>query len=165
MSSINWDEIDNYKPKRDFMYYFRKWIIKPLSTAKYWLRAHTYNRYHILDMRTPEYDWGWCDRDYLILAASFNILKAFVEEEYHGKFTLEVPENDKGTDMEDYWIERCKFELEVKELYDWWTKGRWGEKKTLDDAEDFTYDDMLSLDIIDNANLIRLMNIREYLWT
>src|SRR5580692_4221700 len=95
--SINWDEIKDYKPKRGFMYYIRRWVIDPLSTAKYWLRTHTINRYHMIDIRTPEYDWGWIDRDYAILAANFNILKEFVEKECkppYFELVLTMPESN-----------------------------------------------------------------------
>src|SRR5689334_19524995 len=40
----------------------------PLNRFLYWVRSHTYNRYHFLDLRqakgsNDEYRWGWIDAD------------------------------------------------------------------------------------------------------
>lgn len=65
--------------------WLRRW--PRLSNALYWLRTHTKDRYHIVDLRQAEpensngYRWGWLDRDRALLLACFTVLRQFVERE------------------------------------------------------------------------------------
>lgn len=135
------------------------------STAWYWIRTHTYNRYHILDMRCPgygvDYRWGWCDRSELILIAPFQLLKAFVEEE--------VPNGVTAWDTED----SAPIHKEMMELYHWWTKGRLEEQKIFNDkiynhtrshGPVLTIEELNEPDRRDDEMLARLMKIRGHLW-
>ena len=63
--------------------YWRTWPFKYISYALYWLRAHTLDRYHMLDIRDKRngYAWGWMDRSEGILFANMAILVSFIEDE------------------------------------------------------------------------------------
>lgn len=169
------------------------WLTRKIGYAFYWVRAHTYHRYHILDMRSPvnEYDWGWCDRDFLILAAPMNILKEFVEKEWKGVFTLFMREFDPdyGMDEEEftrYFTEDCRVQNEIHDIYVWWTGGRAAEHKIFDDMDmglsvDFTKEPVVKtkdedqwkkymtederLHKKDADMLHRLIDIKDHLWT
>jgi hypothetical protein len=138
----------------------------------YWIRCHTYTKYHLIDIRSKEfgYKWGWMDRDSVILLANFTILKDFVEKEH--PFDVCVwDEND----------EHARVGAEIKDLYDWWMNRRakehelrteklhrWYEHRGTPDGP--TLHEELNryeeeLDQKDENNLIRLMKIRKYLWT
>lgn len=139
------------------------------ETPWYWLRTHTYNRYHILDLRNKVdgYDWGWIDADAQILYACFNILVSFVEKE--------SPEVGLAKTPEEFWpdhewqegereslqrhIER---EQEVRAIYDWWVTER---KKEKDESEKGDFEKQAELSDKDNEMLIRLMKVRRSLWT
>jgi len=81
---------------------------------------------------------GWCDRDFIMLHACFQILKDFIEKE-------------KGDEYCDYEHHK-EFVDEVRFLYNWWL-----ERSKLDWSYD-THEE-------DNEMLIRLMKIRLSLWT
>jgi hypothetical protein len=136
----------------------------PFPHAWYWIRTHTYNRYHIVDLRCPtwglEYEWGWADASERIFLAAFQVLKEFVEHEYPGMvaWTPEVA-------------------AEIQELHLWWTIGRkqaWlahrahgaalgndrhapGFKAYLEEGD--------ALDALDDTMLTRLIAVRIHLWT
>src|SRR5258708_2352151 len=59
---------------------FRK-IWRFVRDLPYWIRCHTYNRYHIVDCRNAWYKWGWQDVSELMLYSSFELLRRFVENE------------------------------------------------------------------------------------
>lgn len=68
----------------------RRWMenwhwrpFRPIGRGIYWLRTHTYNRYHLVDCRNARngYNWGWIDRSEIILFANMAILKEYVERE------------------------------------------------------------------------------------
>lgn len=98
----------------------------------YWLRSHTFTRYHIVDCRTPEYRWGWIDRDNLMYNACFNILIDFVENE-DPTVGLRTMENYEYEGMDDFARQAIELQLkderEVRELYDWWKHGRAEERE------------------------------------
>lgn len=120
----------------------------PIGRAAYWLRTHTVDRYHIVDIRSPRngYAWGWIDRSEVMLFACFAVLVDFMESEYPGcvdwAHSSEIGAQD----------------AELHTLYDWWTKDRATER----DADDGTTD---AMDDKDQAMLLRLMAVRGILWT
>jgi len=99
------EEIKQKYPIRNFLFntltmWFRVHIIMNISHAWYWLRCHTYNKYHLLDIRQPHnegsrdnYKWGWVDECNQILLANFSILTQHLEirnnSEYHYSATPE----------------------------------------------------------------------------
>ncbi len=146
----------------------------------YWLRTHTINRYHLIDIRDKGeghgYRWGWIDRDEVMLLACFTVLRDFVEKE--------KPFGRMDSDKE------CPALAEIKDLYEWWMRGRKAEHDAVHDtitaapllcgledifAEhlppaavaqmDDHYQRLTALDDKDDAQLLRLMAVRRFLWT
>jgi len=103
-----------------------------------WIRYHTYNRYHMLDLRTKKYRYGWMDQDWRMFHACFNCLVEFVEKE-DGlgmlEYQIEAWQNDKNcTPEEQEKLAKEAKELfeEVKCLYEWWKEGREKEENEID---------------------------------
>ncbi len=118
-----------------------------LERAWYWLRTHTMDRYHILDLRNAFYRWGWQDVSEKILYANFNLLVEFIEGE------------DPFTVVDWSWDDRhAEAGAEILALYRWWKEGRAAEHA----AEDADQDE---LDERDQLMLHRLIEVRGYLWT
>lgn len=146
-------------------FFRRKWF--KISNVWYWIRTHTYNRYHILDLRSNtsyQYRWGWIDSDSKMMLACFNLLKEYIEKE-------------KPFEIID-WSDNPEIEKEIKDLYNWWMIGREHERKEYDtfwDKRDFketTEEERDAhwkaedeLDKKDDEMLLRLIKIRNYLWT
>lgn len=131
-----------------------------------------WNKYHLLDLRSKEYfyDYGYIDSVSLMVIAPFRILQDFVE--------IEKPFEHCDWDWNP---EHQHAANEIKELYDWWMVGRLAEEKAMSAAltewaenrHTFSgetlnnkYRQMESaFNQKDTEQLIRLMKIREYLWT
>lgn len=153
----------------------------------YWLRCHTFTRYHIIDIRGQcDYKWGWIDRDWAIFLACFKCLVDYVEKEK--PFDVIDWESDEG---------HSDTAKEIKDLYDWWKVGRAKEHteveslltgldlgfrfidipdsdmKQLEPRQDLTNNDKWNLwrkrtdelEAKDDEMLMRLIKIRRYLWT
>lgn len=108
-------------------------------------RLHTRLTHHRLDLRNYEYSGGWCDRDMLVLYASFNLLKDFIE--------LERPYDwfeTKESAHKESW-------LELKALYDWWSVTRPERNPDGDPLGEYYLED--------TEKLIQLMKIRYLMWT
>lgn len=139
-----WSQLKTMRQKRKRLLYsiwnFLKWKIwggyhaGGLNGLYHWIRCHTWNRYHIVNVSGIDgYKWGWIDRDHVLLYASFVILSDFVEKEDPtvGLRTLadymckcDDPEccshdNDKNCMLAatKAQIER---EKEIRAIYDWW---------------------------------------------
>ena len=108
-------------------------------TPLYWLRCHTFTRYHIIDIRGQDnYKWGWIDRSHAMYLACFALLVDFVEKEnpdvglltdadYRGDPSVidDAEWNECHKPFIDHQIER---EREVRAIYDWWKVGRQQER-------------------------------------
>lgn len=156
-----------------FPLWFHINIVKHISHVWYWIRTHTYNKYHILDLRNRKgegfgYDWGWLDRDQAMYIACFNILRDFVElekplgaldwpnQEWYQKLTPVEKQNHQA---------QMDQSQEIKNLYDWWIKGRALEHgDAMVDSANYR-DYIEALDKKDDEMLVRLMKIRQSLWT
>lgn len=114
------------------------------SKVWYWFRCHMFTRYHILDLRTKEYKWGWCDRCDLITFANFNLLVKFIE--------TEIPPQSCDDPEATQWDHAYK---EMWALYKWWTCERNHNHGNFDMAAEAKDQEMLH----------RLINIRQFLWT
>jgi hypothetical protein len=143
-------------------------IESKISKFWYWIRSHTYTKYHLLDLRNPIYKWGWVDTDWRMLYSCFILLEQFVEKEYGVEKLLkdfepiEKSTGDKSGYEEQYneWIENYNqieenFHNEMRDLYFWWKDIKKHEKET--DYHQFSKDC--------DKNLMRLMKIRRLLWT
>ncbi len=80
----------------------------------------------------------WCDRDYLMFYASFQILSDFVEKEK--PFDIPCDQNSEAQQVAD----------EIKELYVWW-------------KEIYPNTDVSEEDI--DLHMLRLMKVRKHLWS
>jgi len=117
MKKSFWDHFDNNIMEYPRSWWRKAWGWRPL----YWLRSHTFTRYHIVDCRNDYYDpypykWGWYDRCAIILLANFNILVEYMEREHPGDIIAwdSTPEHSAA------W-------KEINELYEWWKRGRKAE--------------------------------------
>ena len=148
----------------DVSFWFDVNIIKPIDHAYYWLRTHTVNKYHLVDMRNPKngYNWGWVDCPQALLYASFALLVRFVEKERPFEYI-------DWEATEDH----LKASKEFMELYNWWTTGRAEEHAKFDKfAEELPRTEYAKITDEENrlrerdaAMLHRLIEIRDYLWT
>lgn len=156
----------------------------------YWLRTHTYNRYHILNLKEAEpenkdgYKWGWIDRCDVLLLANFLVLRKFVEEERPWNCSerikkLEVDGDENGELLHLY--NQQKDYEEIMSLYNWWVKDRLEENVQFEKNITDYYNDWKKDPTEDNKQkwfhaedarnrreeeqLIRLVKIRNCLWT
>lgn len=173
-------------------YIFRAlvWLYKRASDAWYFVKCHTLTRYHLLDLRDRGeghgYKWGWCDRDHLMLIACFTLLRDFVEKECPDVGLLEDTHRDAGLTWQEGDREAVRLQLadekQIRELYDWWVRGRSEEHAAVeallacaDDFEGMTivnhpnFDEWTRRDnelhAKDDAQLLRLIQLRGRLWT
>jgi len=124
-------------------YWFRR-----LHDAWYWLRCRLWHRYNVVICRAlPP---TWCDRDYLLLFAAFQLLEDFVKQEQPWEFAGDVFAvyaecgAESAREREAAWIT-------IRELYAWW------QQRKVDKYYD-NYDE-------DSAMLHKLISVRECLWT
>ena len=91
----------------------------------------------------------WCDNDTIMLHACFQLLIDCVENEQllTGHIDWSVDESHANA------------KKEIEELYQWWnTRKKDSVQNQIDDFNEQQY-------LKDNAMLIRLINVRKYLWT
>jgi hypothetical protein len=139
----------------------RWWLLETLPRglehARYWLRAHTTQRRHIIDIRDPAngYAWGWLDRDGVLLFAAFTILRQYVEKE-------------RPFDPPDRWAEGDPEQVaagkELRTLYDWWTQVRPADLAAFEPEDRCSIWNQQLRDT-DDAMLRRLIALRGYMWT
>jgi hypothetical protein len=91
----------------------------------------------------------WCDKDIVMLHACFQLLTNCIEDEHLLSGHIDWRHNE----------EQKNAKIEIEELYAWWNK-----RKNLD-REDAIYDLDKDQYVKDNEMLIRLITIRQYLWT
>lgn len=137
-------------------YFFREtarttlaiWHRQFIHEPWYWLKCRLWHRYNVVVCRSlPP---TWCDRDYLLLHAAFQILTDFIEKEEPWEFAATPDEL-----RESYSEDRMRDWERIRLLYRWW-KVRVKE------------DDWADVDAQrkeDNAMLHRLVNLRGYFWT
>lgn len=142
-----------------------------LADAWYFVRCHTYNRYHIINLSgQDDYRWGWLDRDRAMLLACFKLLVDFVEGEDPevGRRTVDdycnhAPEMDCA--FQHACVEQqLEGDAEIRALYDWWTVGR-AQEHAAAEASGWTSPNPLVLDERDQEQLERLIVVRQRLWT
>lgn len=173
---------------------------------KFWLWR---NRPWMVDCRNKDFPYNndYMEPGDLILLANFALLVRFVEENEPFKYhyapdkippTLEQTAQELGVkDLDDEWLhsyhygtlEQHRIGVEIKELYDWWTKVRKKEREACErileewssKRKENLIDDILNsnsdaswrewsrtereLDAKDQLMLERLIVIRQNLWT
>ena len=146
---------------------WHRWPFRHISKALYWLRTHTYNRYHMLDMRSKVngYAWGYSDRSELILFANMALLRDFIEKEKafdchidwsSAAEALEArgKENDDGCGASRDAHAAAKKEMLT--IYDWWTKGRAEEHKKEDELLEAAYPNPMEFESIPGSSMFKL---------
>jgi hypothetical protein len=124
------------------------------SNPIYWLKCHTYRRYHMLDLRHSEYKYGYSDPRQVMLNASFAALVAYVDE-IDGVF-LDAPiVADPDHLFDQNWHDKdFERQQEIKALYEFWT---------------ITYPELVKIGTetyeIEQFMLHRLIEVRGCLWT
>lgn len=168
-----------FKVVRCVVTFLIKWPI--VSNAIYWLRTHTYNRYHILNLGKAEpenpdgYRWGWEESSDLLLLANFKILRDFVEQSEPSPFLPTSDEDIPYTESQNAKYNECMA------LYKWWIKERFAEYERFDKEHDIAYfafkanrseeNEKVWLNAgqarwnRDQEMLHRLINIRSYLYS
>jgi hypothetical protein len=155
----------------------------------WWVRHHTINRYHVLDLRQPPhcnffqnddaYAYGWRDTDTRMLFAMFNLLCQFVEKE------LDTVDVDAGRLVQNPEL-RPQYEayVEIKALYHYWKTERhqmqrqynqaldeWSDlrRKAPKEEVDAIWNELNALENkindTEDEKLLRLIKIRRYLWS
>ena len=125
---------DHQKKIWEWWEYWRTWPFKYISSALYWLRAHTLDRYHMLDIRDKRngYAWGWMDRSEGILFANMAILVAFIEEEkafdchvdWRSTAEMTADGEEGSADGAANRDAHAAAKKEMLEIYGWWTQDR-----------------------------------------
>src|SRR6266404_6183803 len=174
----------------------KAWVIQ----AFYYIRVHTYNRYHIVNLKLRNHrvcDWGWIDADHKILIACFNIFEDFMTNEYPGMIDWDYesvdPDNYEPEDLARIKKEHQERHALMKQLLNWWTTERKQRHNFADELLVHAYKDYFEIqdsgkidtdefadlrllrDIAgiymqfieeqDNEMLIKLISVRESLWT
>ncbi len=161
--------------------WFSVHIKRPIKDAWYWVACHTLpsRKYHFLDLRQPNYKYGWIDSDTKMIYALFNILNKFVEDEMpHWYCPSEEDVQQEPhlmyqrnawleTKAIHYWwnVERIRQQKEEEDLLHRWSEAHkvnapethqlWDELKKIEKAQDDKEDEMIG----------RLLKIRRSLWT
>jgi hypothetical protein len=170
-----------------FPHWIRVHITMKIEHWWYWLRTHTYNRYHILDLRSDvglTYKWGWVEVDQAMMLACFNLLRSFVEKQDGLAYLKWEDPNwyaNASQDEKDMHDKQRADLIGIKTLYDWWMTGRQKEHEALDAAYERdsggmrlaignpklkAYGEALrDLDSRDDEMLAKLMKYRRHLWT
>lgn len=163
-------------------------VTRPIKDAWYWLKCHVVpkHRYHILDLRQPDYTHGWIDTDTRMLYANFNLLNEFVEHEMPNFYCP----TEEECNSEECWAESNRKQreayLEVEALHFWWNIQRqldqakcaaavtaWHDRKhkqkIFDEETERLWKEHLHLDEVfeqtETEMLIRLIKVRKSLWT
>lgn len=150
-----------YFLQETLVFFIKSHFIWKISRIFYWLRCHTYTKYHLIDIRDKKnnYKWGYIDPREKLLFSSFKILKDFIEKELAmdtyknlDDFVKNYENTTKDDPYSTHWVDAYK---EIAILYKWWTVDR---SDIINSIEDYNKDQM------DNEMLLRLIKIREYLW-
>jgi hypothetical protein len=161
-----WNEMDWYDVYIDWIY---GPFISPVKEFWYWLQVTFWYKYHLIDTKLPH---TWHDTDQLMIYGMFSLLEDYVEIELAGMYVWAYEKEAKRirTDRGLAYIKKHKGEYaydEILELYNWWKFERdsaYDEIYEIDDAKKaIEYEDRLTRK--DTDMLIRLIKIRQYLWT
>ncbi len=101
----------------------------------------------VLHIKTLTADW--CDKDIVMLHACFQLLSDCVE----GEKLL------TGNTDWDHSEDHGKIKVEIQALYDWWLQRKNEDNSVMNGGQENIHYNK------DNEMLIRLINIRQYLWT
>ena len=165
---VDWDEFEKMV-NAEIAERRSKWYYPLIKAKNYctkiwnWVQDYTTRRYHMLDLRNAQYKHGWIDSDTVMLYSCFAALTRFVEEEegldslFYQPIGLEKDielYGDPDGELEKLRVERLHVAEEAKLLYNWWQGYQHNQGSLFDGSHK-----------IETDNLIRLIKIRDYLWT
>lgn len=116
----------------------------------WWIKYRTTHRFHFVKITSLKP--GWVDTDYRLLHASFTLLENYVEREK--PFHI-INWNDSDDSRE--------YANEIHALYLWWKKHKIEVENAKTEFESVNVEDERYKE--ETENLIRLMKIRQALWT
>lgn len=141
-NDYTWEDYDkDVKKKYPFKYWINKTIFdsvgffiycwkRRFSDAYYWVRTHTFDRYHLIDIRqsqwsSHDYKWGWIEPDEQLLLANYKILCDFIDKSVPKDY-FESTEKRYDNPDDDYAMDReYLFKVgELEDCYGWWRYGR-----------------------------------------
>lgn len=138
--------------------YFRRYISTPLENFRYYIVSHTIRKYHLLDLRNSEYEYGWADADSQLLYATMAVLENFIIEQNTASRLNYLTENLK-TEKEEYIIvdsiKQIEFCNNLLEIQKWW---REEFPKTHWQMEDGLYEKQTEM-------IKRVIDLRAGMWT
>lgn len=145
-------------------------IEKTIDDAYWWVRYHTTDRYHYLDLRQPKrlnhfsnpdgYSYGYQDIDRRMLYAMFNLLCQFVEHELSTVYiSPEALQRDASLQFQ---YDRC---VEIKALYRYWKVERQELHRQIDMAQEERMELQNQFDAKEDEMLMRLLKVRRFLWS
>lgn len=157
-------------------YWFSRNIIKPTKDFKYYIISHTIRKYHLLDLRSKEfeYSYGWRDADTQMLLALMKIMENFIiEQDTVNHIVWLKEESAKDPDNKEFgWNESIKFCEDLLDIQKWWRVGRvenWKilDKKCSDKSIDHVnyFDAEAKLIKEDDEMMKKLIDMRGRMWT
>lgn len=127
----DWDEeVSRAYPVRWFITQTVPELLRPIRRAarrlRSWLKYGVLRRYHKLDLRTPEYRYGYLDPCEALRLACWACLVSYVEEHSPSDPTEGIPASRRSDpDV----AERKRVYDELMALYHWWKEGRHEEER------------------------------------
>lgn len=145
------------------------WSIKNGVRNAYWfVRYETTDRYHMLDLRGPDYRRGYRDYHELFIRAAFRCLELMEEEEWGWKDVTEADlepetEDDPGAALANEVI-RAQIALykEFKDLLKWWREVRPNLHERREGEGYLEAEARAEKE--ENEKLKRLVELRMYMW-
>lgn len=115
-------------------------VSRNIEEAWYWIKCHTYKKYHLLDLRQPDYKYGWADVREKIVFALFNLLQQYVDKELGGLEKAKEHLDWLKTIEEFPPEEQIRVVQKAIELYEWWNVDRINLIKEQEKANDDWYE-------------------------
>ncbi len=136
---------------RRWLEHWHIWPFKYISTAVYWLRTHTYNKYHLVDCRNKRngYEWGYTDISEKVLLANMALLNYFIDKEKglncHVDWRSAEEHQKAGEEVDEgsahIYDDHAKAAQEMRAIYHWWNVERKQEHDAYDKALEEAYPD------------------------
>lgn len=113
-------------------HWFRVHFVMNIRHAWYWLKAHTWHKYHMLDLRDAahDYQWGWISPDNILLYSVFKCVEHTVAYSMSGvesfQYSMSEAEYVEAANKTlDFYsdTEQWQWAKDLGELYDcyrWW---------------------------------------------
>jgi hypothetical protein len=168
---------------QNFFYETNKFLFR--NRFSYWVLCHTVPsfKFHLIDIRDKDYRYGWIDRDHAMFLACFKLLREVVEGENIFEHTVweDVPELCEIKKIYEWWMKgreeehaACEelrdsippIEFHVDELENGFSRWATEREAALQHPNWEKWVQMTDeLAKKDDEMLLRLVQLRRYLWT